>query len=496
MSHNNNNMRIKNRNKGKKKKRKSSNSGTSGNKRPRLSSDTSEIGETKEADVLIERNRQIFPIDDLEFFISNDNGYVPCEPEEAIAIRKNGMIYKQIGRDFKRAFASVTCLFIRMRGDFKRYWTPTARLDHKGRSIVEIRDDNGVQMKSQALKFASLAWGQLTPLAKLGTAGMRLREFKFAFQVDHIDGNPSNNDVLNGMIMTKAEHKAKTTRSAETIAKFAMSRSAPCTMTVFVSKGKPLLDSEEKPIVENYDHRKQAMIDYNLKKYQISNSITNNDSPTRNSLVKIKYKGQDCLAQFSWYNVPDLVGEIWKPVTETDHKTMGAKMSEIYEYFVSNMSRFKFVTKSTKNEKIRDFRGQTRPSIGLMRKPLLFHRVVALVFHRKQMDKYIAEQYLKTGIIWTFVKGDYQLEVDHIDFNPKNHCANNLQFMMPQKNSEKSNSRPCRIWEVNSDTKNEYPSAVAAAKDIGRTSTTVRDIIKNTIANDPRNKWRGEYIVE
>ena len=67
------------------------------------------------------------------------------------------------------------------------------------------------------------------------------------------------------MIMTKAEHKAKTDSSAETIAKNAMSRSAPCTMTVFVSKGKPLLDSEEKPIVENYDHRKKVMIEYKLK---------------------------------------------------------------------------------------------------------------------------------------------------------------------------------------------------------------------------------------
>ena len=72
---------------------------------------------------------------------------------------------------------------------------------------------------------------------------------------------------------------------------------------------------------------------------------------------------------------------------------MGAKMSEQYEYFVSDMSRFKFVTKSTQNARIRDFRGQERPRFMLMKKHLLFHRVVALVFHRKQMDEYIAEQY-------------------------------------------------------------------------------------------------------
>ena len=63
-----------------------------------------------------------------------------CEPEEANAIRtKAGIIYKQIGRDFKRAFASLTCLFIRMRASFKCYGTPTARLDHKGRSIVKLQ---------------------------------------------------------------------------------------------------------------------------------------------------------------------------------------------------------------------------------------------------------------------------------------------------------------------------------------------------------------------
>ena len=176
-----------------------------------------------------------------------------CAPKEANAIRtKAGIIYKQIGRGFDLTFASLTCLFIRMRADFKCYTTPTARLDHNGRSIVTITDDYGKPMGSQALKFACLAWGQLTPAAKLATAGMPLRGFGRAFPVDHIDNNKTNNNVSNGMIMTLPEHKAKTTRSVETIATAAMSRSAPCTMTVFVSKGEPLLDSESKPIVENY----------------------------------------------------------------------------------------------------------------------------------------------------------------------------------------------------------------------------------------------------
>ena len=76
------------------------------------------------------------------------------------------------------------------------------------------------------------------------------------------------------------------------------------------------------------------MIEYKLKPHHITNSIKHEDMPTRNSLVKIKYKGRNCLAQFSWYDVPDLVGEIWKPVTAADHKTMGVKKSAVVTQFV------------------------------------------------------------------------------------------------------------------------------------------------------------------
>ena len=415
-----------------------------------------------------------------------------CDPEEANAIRtKAGIIYKQVGRDFKRAFASLTCLFIRMRASFKGYTTPTAIL-YRGRSIVKITDDNGKRLKSQALKFASLAWGQLTTAAKLGTAGMPLREFKSAFQVDHIDGVKTNNYVSNGLIMTKAEHNAKTTQSAETRDKRAMSRSAPCTMTVFDSKGEPLLDSERNPIVENEPHRKKVMIEYKLTSNDIKISIRDNEFPTRNSLVKIIYKDQDCLAQFSWYNVPDLEGEIWKPVTKDDHKTMDAPISEIFEYWVSNMERFKFVTRSTQNAKITDYRGQERPSFSLMTKPLYFYRVVALVFHPDQLNAKIAELKAKTGIVWTFAKSPNQLEVDHIDFKPKNNCANNLQFLTPEENQARSHSRPCRIWEIGKDdAKKDYTSLTAAAKEMGyKGTTTAHRILKN----NKHKKWRGEYM--
>jgi len=90
-------------------------------------------------------------------------------------------------------------------------------------------------MRSQALKFASLAWGQVTPAAKLGTAGMPLRGFGRAFQVDHIDKDKTNNNVSNGKIMTKAEHNAKTRPSEAQIANIAMSKSSPCTKLALLS---------------------------------------------------------------------------------------------------------------------------------------------------------------------------------------------------------------------------------------------------------------------
>jgi hypothetical protein len=148
-------------------------------------------------------------------------------------------------------------------------------------------------LETQALKFASLAWGQVIADCILPD---NFRDFGNDFQVHHIDGDKTNNNVSNGMLMTRPQHQAETKQSAETRAKRAMSRSAPCTMTVFVSKGNPLLDSEGKPIVENYDHRKEVMDKYELKSHHIRHSIKREDMPTRNTLVKIKYNGQDCLA--------------------------------------------------------------------------------------------------------------------------------------------------------------------------------------------------------
>jgi len=152
------------------------------------------------------------------------------------------------------------------------------------------------------------------------------------------------------------------------------------------------------------------------------------------------------------------------------------------------MSRFKSVVRSTQNAKITNYQGKKRPHIRLMTKNLLFHRIVALVFHRKQMNAKIAEQFLKTDIVWTFAT----LEVDHIDFNPTNHCANNLQFLTPQENTERSNNRPCRIWEKgNKDAQKEYPSLVAAATEMGyKSATTVFTILKN----NKHPKWRGGYL--
>ena len=86
-----------------------------------------------------------------------------CEPEEANAIEKGGIIYKRVGHGFDLTFASLTCMFIRMHASFEAYTTPTAKDEHNGRSLVQITDDNGNRLTSLALKFASLAWGNLTP---------------------------------------------------------------------------------------------------------------------------------------------------------------------------------------------------------------------------------------------------------------------------------------------------------------------------------------------
>ena len=127
-----------------------------------------------------------------------------------------------------------------------------------------------------------------------------------------------------------------------------------------------------------------------------------------------------------------------------------------------------------------------------MTKHLVFHRVVALVFHREQMDEYIAEQYAKTGIVWTFVKGHYQLEVDHIDFNPdQSLCQIICNSWHLKRILARSNSRPCIIWEIGKkDAQIEYPSVAAAAKAIGCSDTSVFKILNN----NTHPKWRGEYI--
>jgi methylphosphotriester-DNA--protein-cysteine methyltransferase len=77
--------------------------------------------------------------------------------------------------------------------------------------------------------------------------------------------------------------------------------------------------------------------------------------------------------------------------------------------------------------------------------------------------------------------------------DPTNHYANNLQFLTHQENTERSNNRPCRIWEIGKDdAKIKYRSVTAAAKAIGYSDTTVHRILKN----NTHKKWRGEYIVE
>ena len=83
--------------------------------------------------------------------------------------------------------------------------------------------------------------------------------------------------------------------------------------------------------------------------------------------------------------------------------------------------------------------------------------------------------------------------MDHIDFNPENHRADNLQFLTHQENIERSHNRPCRIWEIGKkDAETGYPSLTAAAKEMGYGSAKSVYLI---IKNNTHKKWRGEYIV-
>jgi len=424
------------------------------------------------------KKRQIFGIEDLDFFTVGD-GYVPCKPEKANAIKKDGIIYKQVGRRFDLTFVSLTCQFLRMREDFKYYWLVTT-FDYMGRLYVTITDNNSKPFTTQALKFACLAWDKVTAECVLPDD---LRDFGHDFSVDHIDGNKTNNNVDNGLIMTKAQHDAKTTQSAETIAKNARSVSTPCTMTVYDLEDKPLLDSESNPVDKSYEYRYDAMQEFDLNPQQISDSIL------YKRMVKIKYEGKDCLAQFSIYHLPSLEGEIWKKLSKADHQTLKVSIPKTKEYWVSNKGRFKFVTISTGLTKIRNFQGKKRPRIKLKGTMALFHRIVALVFHRKAMNKYIAKQKRETGKEWTYDT----LQVDHIVENdPTNHFADNLQFMTRQKNTEKSNNRPCRFWKRDG-TKTKYISVKAATDAIGLSLPTVHKILKNK--KYMYKKWRGEYIV-
>jgi len=109
--------------------------------------------------------------------------------------------------------------------------------------------------------------------------------------------------------------------------------------------------------------------------------------------------------------------------------------------------------------------------------------------------KCVKDRYRIRGRVSINFGNDYTfatLEVDHIDFDPTNHCANNLQFLSHEENKQRSHSRPCIIWEIGKeDAQTSYPSLVAAAKAIGCSATSVFNILKN----NTHTKWCGEYIV-
>ena len=464
-------------------KRNATEMGASSDKRQKTSGDTSEIG----------------CLFFLLFTVASCGGLCQgcdqcnpkeCEPEKANAIRKGGVLYKQIGRELKRTFASLTCLFIRVQNDFTRYYTPTAEPDYEGRLTVKLSDDNGKTLRSQALKFASLAWGQVIADCVLPD---NFRDFGNDFHVDHIDGDKTNNNVSNGMIMSRPQHQAKTIQTQETIAKMARNGSSPCTMTVYESEGNVLTDSEGNPEVINFYYRYDVMKEYGLTKSDISHSIDRKDT-TMKSLFVITYKGQERLAQFSIFKLPNLEGEIWEDITEANRKLLKYKKPKTKQYKVSNMGRVKSITTRSGLEKmIISTQDRDYPSLRLNGKHLYLHRVVALVFCKDQMEKKIlekGEEYFKeTRKALTFST----LIVDHIDKNNRNSFASNLQFLTQRENVDRAISLPCRFWKEGERSKSEYASLAVAARKTGLHATTLIRIIQDQPTRT-KNLWHGEYL--
>lgn len=295
------------------------------------------------------------------------------------------------------------------------------------------------------------------------------------------------------MLMSRPQHQAKTIQTQETIAKIARNSSSPCTMTVYESEGNVLTDSEGNPEVINFYYRYDVMKKYGLTKSDISHSIDRKDTTVK-SLFVITYKGQERLAQFSIFKLPNLEGEIWEDITEANRKLLKYKKPKTKKYKVSNMGRVKSITIRSGLEKMM---GSTQdrdyPSLRLNGKHHYLHRVVALVFCKDQMEKYIlekGEEYFKeTGKALTFST----LKVDHIDKNSRNSCASNLQFLTQRENVDRAISLPCRFWKEGERSKSEYTSVAAAARKTGLCAPTLVRIIRGQPTRT-KELWHGEYL--
>jgi len=148
---------------------------------------------------------------------------VECDPKEANAIEKDGMIYKQIGLEFKLTFVSEICEFIRMSCGLKTYTKTTTMFDPgNGRMKITLyNDDGGILANIQALKPACFAWGQYDCDLPL-----MLKNFGGSFPVHHLDGNKNNNIVSNGRIIPFKEHVAETKQTDQQKIKCIRNRSA------------------------------------------------------------------------------------------------------------------------------------------------------------------------------------------------------------------------------------------------------------------------------
>jgi hypothetical protein len=405
------------------------------------------------------------------------------EPNKAKKIRIEGRVYKQIGYRFFQCFASLDSKFVR----FSYNWTvcreTVTRENHRGRTMVKLSDDNSKILNWQALKFVILAWNlpdmELPPDA---------RYFGYDFQLDHINSDKTDNNAVNGQILTKEEHDTKTKLSAEQQEKKDKAHRKPVVCHITKGDDKITIRYESREIAEQELGLKRWSVTWNMRSHCLSNL----------TIKKGIYDG--CMATFENIKIELQPGE---QMREIDYAELGLTRLKTFEevpfegFVTETKIGIHYVTTHGQyvnaNGIVRKFVKEAYPRINISGKMVPFHRIVCSAFNKEQTNAYIALK-LEQGEVWTFAT----LDVHHMDEDATNQFANNLQALTHQRNNEISNGDPCLIWITSEGegTAKRYNSvkkaALAAKMDKG---TLIKILQGKKIRNIAKNKkYSGRYL--